>query len=82
MRRKLKRQIRAEFRGAVFQRDGYRCVICGSDKGPLDPHHIVGRSVTGYDPAHGVTLCQKHHLMAELGEINAATLYAKIKEHA
>lgn len=54
-----KKQIRANFRRSVFERDGYRCVCCGKhgkcrntgdcigkdiDRVNLDAHHITDRS--------------------------------------
>lgn len=42
-----KKQIRSNFRSAVFARDGYQCVICGkkADKSNpeavLDAHHVM-----------------------------------------
>ena len=38
---KTKKQIRAEFRDAVFGRDGHRCVIC--EREAVDAHH--GREI-------------------------------------
>lgn len=70
-----KKQIRSNFRSAVFARDGYRCVICGkkADKGNpeavLDAHHIVPREEMpngGYVKENGISLCNDIcHLKAE-----------------
>ena len=55
----------AEWRRAVFQRDGYRCVWpkCPARSG-LEPHHII-RKIERPDLIHdvdnGVTLCNSHH---------------------
>lgn len=35
-----KKQIRQQFRDAVFKRDGYKCRVCGNS-GQLDAHHIL-----------------------------------------
>jgi len=57
---------RDQFRGAVFARDGGRCVIC--KRTAVDAHHVVERrlwSDGGYYPENGVSLCEEHHLAAE-----------------
>ena len=62
-----KKQIRLDFRYAVYLRDKGRCKICGDDNN-LDPHHITDRGDMpngGYVKENGITLCDKHHLMAE-----------------
>ena len=72
-----KRQRRADFRAAVFGRDGYRCVFCGHpspDESEIDAHHIVNRNHIpdgGYTLDNGVTLCKvgnNCHLRAEREE--------------
>ncbi len=59
----------AEFRDAVFMRDG-ECVRSGGMcVGPLDAHHLIpkatltkhGHAGHADDPANGVTLCRQHH---------------------
>jgi hypothetical protein len=64
---------RDSFREGVFQRDGYKCVICGG-KDELDAHHIIERRLWddgGYYLDNGATLCDgvwttnKCHLKAE-----------------
>lgn len=65
MKRKQLRRI--EFRKKVFERDGYKCVVCGSTW-KLDPHHIMDRNEMpngGYVVENGITLCWKHHFFAE-----------------
>ena len=63
---------RDDFRNGVFNRDSYKCVICGqemTEETPLDAHHIIERrlwSDEGYYLDNGVTLCPKHHLEAEM----------------
>ena len=69
---------RDEFRTSVFERDGYKCVICGEEAvlnengipKNLDAHHIIERRLwgesQGYFIENGATLCTKHHLEAEM----------------
>lgn len=61
-----KREIRRQFRDAVFKRDGYRCVVCGFQSSPeraedeMDAHHVTPREEMpngGYVRENGVTLC-------------------------
>jgi hypothetical protein len=64
-----KKQVRAAFRLAVFERDGYRCRVCGKQWSPdqADPnqklvnaHHITDRSEMpngGYVMENGITVC-------------------------
>jgi hypothetical protein len=62
-----KKSIREAFRTAVFQRDGYRCVICNSPD-HINAHHITNRDEMkdgGYSVDNGITLCWKCHLLAE-----------------
>ena len=57
---------RNEFRSAVFERDGSKCVICSSPA--VDAHHIIERrlwSDGGYYLSNGASLCQRCHLDAE-----------------
>ena len=64
-----KKQIRENFRNAVFQRDGHTCAIAGCDvKVSLDAHHITDRNAMpngGYVKENGISLCSLHHLFAE-----------------
>jgi len=58
---------RDTFRESVFERDGHLCVICGEPA--LDAHHIIERrlfSDGGYFLDNGASLCEKHHLQAEM----------------
>lgn len=58
---------RTEFRLGVFSRDNYKCVICGEEA--KDAHHIIERrlfSDGGYYLDNGASLCQKHHVEAEM----------------
>lgn len=63
-----KRKLRAIFRDAVFDRDGYRCVTCGEGSTKLDAHHITDRKDMpngGYVVENGISLCEGCHLKAE-----------------
>lgn len=54
-----KKQIRQQFRDAVFKRDGYKCRVCGNS-GQLDAHHIIDRTEMpsgGYVKENGICLC-------------------------
>jgi hypothetical protein len=61
-----------KWRMAVFQRDGFLCVDCGSKKN-LNAHHIIPWSKTEkgsplrFDVNNGVTLCKVCHLKAHGG---------------
>lgn len=53
-----------EWRTKVFQRDGYRCVVCGTNHN-LQAHHIEHwkeNKVLRYEVENGITLCRKCHL--------------------
>lgn len=55
-----KKQIRENFRNAVFERDGRKCVMCGKKDTKLDAHHIETRDSFvngGYVKENGITLC-------------------------
>lgn len=57
---------RDEFREAVFLRDGHKCVICHEQA--QDAHHVIERRLFdngGYDIDNGVSLCGRHHILAE-----------------
>lgn len=58
---------RDSFRESVFERDGHKCVICGEPA--KDAHHIIERrlfSDGGYYIDNGASLCEKHHIEAEM----------------
>jgi 5-methylcytosine-specific restriction endonuclease McrA len=62
-----KKQVRENFRDAVFKRDGYKCKFCERTEN-LDAHHITDRNEMpngGYVKENGITLCEKHHADAE-----------------
>jgi len=57
---------RDDFRNSVFERDSYKCVICGSTANAA--HHILERRLFndgGYYLNNGVSLCEQHHIQAE-----------------
>lgn len=57
---------RDQFRDRVFERDSYKCVICGQSTNTA--HHIIDRSLwddEGYYLENGVTVCPPDHLDAE-----------------
>ncbi len=65
---KTKKDIRKQFREAVFTRDGHKCKFCDKTN-DLDAHHITNRSSMpggGYIAENGITLCKDHHLDAEV----------------
>lgn len=60
------RRVSETLRKTVFERDGYRCVLCGRDYGPgvlLTAHHLVAKIEGGSDtdPENFVTLCHRDH---------------------
>lgn len=66
---------RDEFREAVFERDGFRCVICHDLA--ADAHHLLERRLWpdgGYYLDNGVTLCAEHHLEAEKTNLSVEDL--------
>lgn len=72
-----KKEVRRKFREAVFKRDRYRCVICGTSapvekaESILDAHHITPREAMpngGYVKENGVTLCDPSKTGGPLNE--------------
>lgn len=60
------RKVSEELRKEVFERDGYKCALCGRSAGPgvlLTAHHLVAKIEGGSDtdPENFVTLCHKDH---------------------
>lgn len=54
----------AEWRKAVFMRDGFTCQICGKVGGGLNAHHIKRWSTNvdeRYQISNGITLCKECH---------------------
>lgn len=65
-----KKNIRNKFRTQVFERDGYKCRVCGWNKDitKLDAHHVCDRNLLpngGYVKENGITLCPTCHMLAE-----------------
>ena len=57
-----KRYLRNTLRDAVFYRDGYKCLLCGSTEGPFGLHHIGYWKGDHSDRMGGLeTLCLKCH---------------------
>ena len=66
---------RDAFREGIFTRDRHKCVICGAPA--VDAHHIVERrlfSDGGYYLNNGASLCEKHHLGAEMTILDTQTI--------
>jgi len=62
------------WRKRVFERDGYKCTVCGSDKPKLHVHHILEFAQypdRRFDVDNGVTFCVKHHQMLHPGVLLA-----------
>ena len=69
---------RDQFRETVLSRDHHKCVVC--DKPAADAHHILDRSLFengGYYLDNGVSLCEEHHLEAEMTKISCEELRKK-----
>lgn len=74
---------REDFKEAVFNRDGNKCVICKNSA--IDAHHIMDRKLFddgGYYINNGASLCSEHHLEAERGDITVEEIRhaSEIKE--
>ena len=71
---------RTEFREGTFKRDGYKCLFCNTTDN-LDAHHIIERRLfstcLGYHISNGATLCQEHHLQAEMTTLACDTIREK-----
>lgn len=73
-KKQLHKQLRQKFNEACLKRDKNCCVCClvydgiKSSSEKLDIHHLIDRHELengGYTTYNGITLCPKHHLMAE-----------------
>lgn len=54
-----------EWRDAVYERDDFRCQICGARGGRLNAHHLYNYSARpdlAYDLSNGVTVCRSCHV--------------------
>lgn len=61
----------AEWRKSVFERDGYKCQMCGKKGGILNAHHIKKYSdypSLRYDINNGKTLCKECHRKVHTNE--------------
>lgn len=70
---------RDNFRNGVFERDRFRCVVCGLPA--VDAHHIIERRLFkaehekgGYFLDNGASLCEKHHREAEQTTISCQSI--------
>jgi hypothetical protein len=74
------RLTRDQFREHTFQRDAYRCVVCGAPA--VDAHHIIERRLfgdcQGYHLNNGASVCSEHHLACERTQITVE----QIREYA
>ncbi len=67
---------RDEFRRICLERDGHKCVFCGSTEN-LSVHHILERrlftthsEMGGYHISNGASVCEEHHLECEMTNIS------------
>lgn len=70
---------REQFRNAVFDRDGHKCLFC-DETSNLDAHHIMERKLFpdgGYYIDNGATLCAKHHIQAETTDLSTTAIREK-----
>lgn len=69
---------RDDFREGVFKRDNWKCVMCGAEA--KDAHHIIERRLFddgGYYLDNGASLCEKHHIEAEMTTISCEEIRAR-----
>lgn len=55
----------ARFRRAVKERDGYRCVVCGSTRDVRAAHIVPVAQGGSYEPENGRTLCKAHDMATD-----------------
>lgn len=65
-KKNTKRNVTKEQKQEVFERDGYRCIICGSWNLEATPHHAWHGIEANYwpdrnDPSQLVTICIDCH---------------------
>lgn len=75
MKNESKLLTRDEFRESVFKRDNYKCIVC--NRKAVDAHHILERrlfSDGGYYLDNGASLCEDHHLEAEMTLLSVETI--------
>ena len=76
---KLRPEEYIELRERVFERDGYRCVRCGSP-GPLQAHHLQFRSQQGGDIEDNlITLDSLCHDKLHRSRLEREKLIAKLR---
>jgi hypothetical protein len=70
---------RDEFRNKVFERDSFKCIMCGNPA--KDAHHILERRLfpdEGYYIDNGASLCEQHHLDAEMTTLSTQEIREKL----
>jgi 5-methylcytosine-specific restriction endonuclease McrA len=63
-RRKPRCKSWITWRTKVYERDGYKCILCGRGNCRIDPHHILPKSLfpkLKYLISNGATLCRRCH---------------------
>lgn len=66
---------RDKFREGVFHRDQNKCVVCQAPA--ADAHHLIDRRLWGnggYYLDNGASVCEEHHLAAEMTVLDCQTL--------
>jgi len=69
---------RDDFRNGVFARDKHKCLMC--DSPARDAHHILERRLFpdgGYYLDNGASLCEEHHLEAEMTTLSCEEIREK-----
>ena len=74
---------RDQFREKTFERDNYKCLFCDRTNN-LDAHHIIERrlwtskdELGGYFLDNGASLCEDHHLAAEMTTLSCEDIREK-----